>query len=400
MISPRTGTPTRLVAAVLAVLVAVAALVAAPAAPAAAAGDRVADEARFYELTNLARVQHGQAPLQYDPAASAVARSWAEELARSRDLRHNPDLVAAVDAWVTNQWTRIGENVGYGPSIDVTQDAYMASTGHRNNILGDFNRLGVGVAYSADGRVWSVAVFVKGPALPPTAPLVPQPTVPASTFAPHRDALAFAAQQYDDLLVRTADPAGLAVWAGALSSGAKEPAGMVADLIGSSEAQLTVGPVARLYKAYFRRIPDAEGLRYWVWRLRTGTSLGQVSAGFAESAEFRSTYGALDDAGFVDLVYRNVLGRPADAAGAAYWRSQLAAGRLDRGGVMVNFSESAENRGATLGWVAVVHVYAGLLRKAPDQATLDSWVPRLHRGTPLVDLVRAVLDSPEYAARF
>ena len=66
-----------------------------------------------------------------------------------------------------------------------------------------------------------------------------------------------------------------------------------------------------------------------------------TAASFAASAEFRDRYGSLDDTAFVRLVYANVLGREPDGGGLAYWSGLLAAG-VDRGTVMVGFSESAE----------------------------------------------------------
>jgi uncharacterized protein YkwD len=80
--------PGRLIALLLAALVALAGF-AALAGPANASSD---EEARLFEATNQSRAQHGLAPLAYDPAAVGVARAWAEELARSGNLRHNPSL--------------------------------------------------------------------------------------------------------------------------------------------------------------------------------------------------------------------------------------------------------------------------------------------------------------------
>lgn len=270
----------RLGATVLALLVVVAGALALTARPAAAGP--VDDEARLFSLTNQSRAAAGLAPLAYDPAAVSVARGWAAELARSGQLRHNPNLVAQVDAHVTNRWTRVGENVGYSATVDQVHGAYMASPGHRANILGDFNRVGVGAAYDATGRLWTTVVFIKGPAL------------------------------------------------------------------GNQNAALVdTSAIDRLYLAYFRRRPDAAGRQYWIGRLLSGTGLGQISAAFAASPEFVGTYGLLDDRGFVELVYRNVLGRAPDAQGLFYWVAQLGSGRLDRGGVMVNFSESPEFKAIT-----------------------------------------------------
>jgi uncharacterized protein YkwD len=383
----------RLVAVLVAALVAAVASLAL-ASPAAAGNAE--DEARLFELTNQARGQNGLGALAYDPAAVSVARSWAAELARSGQLRHNPNLVANVNAFVTTEWTRVGENVGYAGSADQVQTAYMNSPGHRANILGDYNRVGIGAVRDGSGRLWTTVVFVKGPALS-VAP--PAPVVPNTAFAPFPSAQAFVSQQFLDVLGRPADPAGLATWTAALQSGATSQAGMVAALMNSPEANVVIEPVNRLYRAYFKRNPDVAGLNYWMGRLRSGATLGQVSAAFASSPEFVGTYGALNDQGFVDLVYRNVLGRPADAAGAGYWVMQLGARRLDRGGVMVNFSESAEYRAATGKWNDVVQVYVGLLRRSPDQGTLDTWIGQLNAGKPLTDLIASVLGSNEYKSR-
>lgn len=157
----------RLAALLLATLVAAAATLGL--AQPASAGDGE-DEARLYELTNQSRAQNGLGPLAYDAAASGIARGWAQELARSGQLRHNPDLVAQVDAWVTRDWTRLGENVGYSGTVDQVQAAYMNSTGHRANILGGYNRVGIGAARDGGGRLWTTVVFLQGPALPVLGP--------------------------------------------------------------------------------------------------------------------------------------------------------------------------------------------------------------------------------------
>ena len=54
----------------------------------------------------------------------------------------------------------------------------------------------------------------------------------------------------------------------------------------------------------------------WTEQLAMGsTTLETVAAGFVGSREFETTYGDLDNAGFVTLLYQNVLGRDPDAAG-------------------------------------------------------------------------------------
>lgn len=106
--------------------------------------------------------------------------------------------------------------------------------------------------------------------------------------------------------------------------------------------------VARLYIAYFNRFPDAGGWEFWNTQFVNGTSLRSVSGSFADSDEFARTYGAsVADADFVEMVYENVLGRRSDGAGKAFWLDRLQTG-TSRGELMVYFSESPEFR-ATAG---------------------------------------------------
>ncbi len=361
------------------------------ASPAAAA---TADESELYALTNQARAARGLGPLAYDAAASIVARTWAQELARSGSLRHNPNVVAQVDSQVTNAWTRLGENAGYAQSIPAVQSRYMASAPHLANILGQYNRVGVGTARDGAGLVWTTLVFILGPALPPALP-----TVDPAVFRPFATAPSLIDQQYRDLLGRPADQFAQTTWSGLLLNGQQSPASLVTALLMSDESNAMVAPVARLYEPYFLRLPDPGGFDYWVNYLRRGGSLAQVSAAFAGSAEFIARYGAMSQSGFVDLVYRNVLGRAPDLGGRTYWVGQLVSGLRDRGSVMLDFTESAEHVRATWARTTVTLTYLGMLNRAPDPDGLDYWAGQLAAGRPLEALVTSIWWSPEYQSR-
>jgi uncharacterized protein YkwD len=59
-------------------------------------------------------------------------------------------------------WRSLGENLALGnPGSNAwsLEDVWMASAPHRANILGGFNRIGVGVKVDGAGRVWMVALF-------------------------------------------------------------------------------------------------------------------------------------------------------------------------------------------------------------------------------------------------
>ena len=96
--------------------------------------------------------------------------------------------------------------------------------------------------------------------------------------------------------------------------------------------------IQRLYLAYFLREGEAAGFDFW---LNNARSIGQISDFFAASDEFRTRYGSLSNDQFVDLVYRNVLGRNSEPGGRAYWIGRLGGG-MSRGDLMINFSNSTE----------------------------------------------------------
>ena len=101
------------------------------------------------------------------------------------------------------------------------------------------------------------------------------------------------------------------------------------------------GEIVRLYRSALGRDPDPDGYRYWVTRRIEGVPLGVVADSFLAGREFAERFGTGDDTAFVDRVYTNVLGRPGDPEGAAYWRAELARG-LDRPHLVLLFSESVE----------------------------------------------------------
>ena len=138
-----------------------AALVAAVLGMAPAHADTVGDEWGFVDLLNQARVQAGLAPLGVVAQVRDVARGWSGQMATSSTLAHNPNLVPQVQA-AAPDWQRIGENVGMGPDVANIHAAFMNSSGHRANILGDYDYVGIGVVQSGD-TTWVTEDFLKAP---------------------------------------------------------------------------------------------------------------------------------------------------------------------------------------------------------------------------------------------
>ena len=107
------------------------------------------------------------------------------------------------------------------------------------------------------------------------------------------------------------------------------------------------GKMFRLYNASFKRLPDPDGLRYWIGNFSSGKDDERaVASSFLASAEFKQRYGEnVSDSTYVNTLYKNVLGRDADTGGLNYWLGQLNSGAETRYEVLLGFSESAENKG-------------------------------------------------------
>jgi hypothetical protein len=215
------------------------------------------------------------------------------------------------------------------------------------------------------------------------------------------DARLFTMQQYRDFLGREADTVGLDFWSQSVAAGALTRAQVVDYFFRSPEFRLTVAPIARLYFAYFLRIPDYPGLTYWIDQFRGGRSLDSISDFFSGSAEFRNRYGGLTNSAFVVLVYNNVLGRAPETQGFEFWVNQLNAGTFSRGQMMAFFAESEEYQRLSDARVYVTMMYVGMLRRSPEPDGFNFWVGTLTSGQATgLSLIEGFLGAPEYRARF
>jgi Ca2+-binding RTX toxin-like protein len=87
--------------------------------------------------------------------------------------------------------------------------------------------------------------------------------------------------------------------------------------------------VQQLYIAYFGRPADPVGQRYWAQVIDdAGGSIASVLAGFSASNESQALYGASSTAQKVAAIYSNVFNRAPEAAGLAYWVSQIDSGKV------------------------------------------------------------------------
>jgi hypothetical protein len=91
----------------------------------------------------------------------------------------------------------------------------------------------------------------------------------------------------------------------------------------------TVSDLQQLYIGYFGRAADQAGLNFWLGAINNdGLSLANVHAAFVNSEEYTAQYEGLTVSQKVAAVYQNVLGRPADAEGQAFWTKAIEDGTI------------------------------------------------------------------------
>jgi len=132
--------------------------------------------------------------------------------------------------------------------------------------------------------------------------------------------------------------------------------------VGTKAASISasdLNSLVELYIAYFNRVPDADGMSYWIDQLKAGASLSQIGQSFYSAAvQYSSLTGYtanMSNADFVRLIYKNVLGRATpDTDGLNYWSDALANGTQTRGTLVKTMLESAHSfkGNTTFGWVA------------------------------------------------
>jgi cyclophilin family peptidyl-prolyl cis-trans isomerase len=118
--------------------------------------------------------------------------------------------------------------------------------------------------------------------------------------------------------------------------------------------------IVELYIAFFNRVPDADGMVYWIGQFKSGQTFNQLANtfyGIAISPDFTALTGyksTMTSGDFVNIIYNNVLGHPAEAEGYNYWTNQLDTGLQTRGQLVQSILDSAHTfkGNATLGYVA------------------------------------------------
>jgi uncharacterized protein YkwD len=157
-----------------------------------------ASEAELVTLTNQSRASAGLPALKVDSTLTSIARDRSKDMIDRNYFSHSipPSGKSVFDVMQEQGYCFkvAGENIGWNqgwPDEEATQrihQSFMASSGHRSNILGvAWNHIGIGAYKGPSGKnMWTVLFADKcssAPASTPTPAPTPKPT-PAPTPKP------------------------------------------------------------------------------------------------------------------------------------------------------------------------------------------------------------------------
>jgi Cysteine-rich secretory protein family len=120
-------------------------------------------EQQLVDELNRSRSEAGLSPLKIDPHLTEAAREHSRRMAKRRKLGHvlpgEPSVADRIAATGLT-FNRSGENVAYHSEFNGLHPQWMASEGHRENILEPrYNAVGIGVVQSSDGLYWATQDF-------------------------------------------------------------------------------------------------------------------------------------------------------------------------------------------------------------------------------------------------
>ena len=177
--------------------------------------------------------------------------------------------------------------------------------------------------------------------------------------------------------------------------------------------------VTILYKTFFGRDPEEEGMNFWLGQLSSGAmSRTDVANGFIFSQEWADTcakYGIRSGGTtaptinieptkltrkFVERMYTTAMNRNYDEAGRDYWAGELANFRVSGEQVGASFFLSDEMNGFGLDDGEYINrLYLTFMDRAADDAGKSYWAGFLSEGHTRAEVVYGFTRSPEFVQK-
>jgi len=201
--------------------------------------------------------------------------------------------------------------------------------------------------------------------------------------------LGFLAALYGDALQRAIDTSGQTYFRQEFGNG-MTPAQVAQQIFTSSEyVQELVG---NDYQQFLHRNADPGGLSYFLGSVQNGMTDEQIIANILGSQEYYDDANKFDPTvRFVDQAYEDLLGRPADAGGQAYFTGLLNQGSATRAQVALMIATSPEAE-----TLEVEQLYQLLLHRSADATGLTIFTGLLAQGDTREQIAGQIAGSAEY----
>jgi len=105
---------------------------------------------------NETRAALGRPPLRVTEELTLKAQALADRLAQEGKLEHSADLSSGI----APPYEVLGENEGYGPSVERIHTMLLASQEHFSIMIDPrYTEIGVGIAVAPDGTIYEVQEY-------------------------------------------------------------------------------------------------------------------------------------------------------------------------------------------------------------------------------------------------
>lgn len=192
---------------------------------------------------------------------------------------------------------------------------------------------------------------------------------------------------FHDLLGRQAEPGALTYWGGIAASGGNRQQ-IIAQVQNCDEYRLD--QTQALFQHYLHRSPDPGAQTFGEAFLQGGHTVEQLADVLIGSPEYFRVRGGGTNDGFIDALFQDALGRPADAGARQFFDSALAAGAAT-GQVALTILGSGEYFDRV-----VEDVYLRLIERPADSGGMNFWADQLAHGGRDEQITSGIAASDEY----
>ncbi|HVX11763.1 MAG TPA: DUF4214 domain-containing protein [Pirellulales bacterium] len=200
----------------------------------------------------------------------------------------------------------------------------------------------------------------------------------------------FVTALYLALFDRHVDAGGLTFWSNQLANGASRT--QVALWLEASTEYLTV-EVNAAFERYLQREADPAAVTNFVTLLQHGATLEQLDIAILGSQEYFQVRGGGTNAGFLNALFEDALGRGIDPTSQTFFTNELVSG-VSRGAIVWGVLNSLEYRQDVINGI-----YQEYLGRAADPTAMAAALEELDFGMSPAGLIAQTVGSLEYFNR-